>query len=89
MFATHTQLITAIVKARGGTVWSKEDLIEISDVDFIYHASLFQPMGPFKDRGHQEIFIRLWKAHLLKHTRQVGRFPLNSLHVTYFFLACK
>jgi len=36
-------------------------------------------MGPFKDRGQQERFIRLWKAHLLKHTRQVGCFPLNSL----------
>lgn len=90
MFTAHIQLITAIVKARGGKVWSKEDLIEISDVDFIYHASLFQPMGPFEDRDHQEKFIRLWKAHLLKHTRRVGCFPLNFIgrHLP-FFLACK
>lgn len=83
MFATHIQLITAIVKARGGTIWSKEDFVEICDVDFIYHASLFQPMGPFEDRNHQERFIRLWKTHLLKHTRQVSRFSLNSYDVTY------
>jgi hypothetical protein len=36
-------------------------------------------MGPFENRDHQEKLIRLWKAHLLKHTRRVSRFPLNFI----------